>query len=643
MTYKVIFSAGVASLLCSQLYAEPSTQSFADIIVSATRWETSGVPVPASVSVITREEILQSGASNVTEVLNGQGGLQTQDLLGDGSRSVIDMRGFGSTGSANTLILIDGRRINNTDLASPRLNNIFIKDIERVEITRGSAAVLYGDQAVGGVVNIITRRPAEFEASVEAVLGSVDAQLQTVHVSNRFDNNIGIRFSGLRSRSDGYRDNSKNKYLNGFLSLDYDVERGRAFVDLQQTHEDLRLPGALSQAQLDADRKQTVFPLDFNNSINKAGRVGGQLALTRNWDFATELTYRDDDVDGVLTGLNIKQTRRQTSFHPRVRGRFDIAGQNATLLAGTDFLDTRYKLVSPFGTQFGDQELLSVYSLLTIPVSDTVSLSGGVRRAWHERELVDGFRFFPGDNLKDQETATKIGLSVKPMENVRLFLKREENYRFPLLDEEMNVFTLATLLETQTGVSYETGIEYTQPAWNVGITAYTMDIDDEINVDPNAFLENINLEETRHRGVIVDGSFSPLDGMQLGANYTFTDARITAGQFSDNRIPLVAKHQARLFVTQRILSALNLYADVFYISDRNAGGDFDGSNLRLKGYIVANLNLRYARNNLSVEARANNLLDKKYNGSASENFLGNVGYFPAPERNFFVTIGYNFQ
>ena len=120
------------------------------------------------------------------------------------------MRGFGSTGSANTLILIDGRRINNTDLASPSLNNIFIKDIERIEITQGSFAVLYGDQAVGGVVNIITRRPTEFEAGAELGYGSYDFQSQLAHVSHRFENGTGIRASAERKRTDGYRDNNKN-------------------------------------------------------------------------------------------------------------------------------------------------------------------------------------------------------------------------------------------------------------------------------------------------------------------------------------------------------------------------------------------------------------------------------------------------
>ena len=72
------------------------------VIVSATRWETSGIPTSGSIKVITRDQIIESGASNVTEVLQGQGGLQITDLFGDGSRSIIDMRGFGSTGSANT-------------------------------------------------------------------------------------------------------------------------------------------------------------------------------------------------------------------------------------------------------------------------------------------------------------------------------------------------------------------------------------------------------------------------------------------------------------------------------------------------------------------------------------------------------------
>ena len=86
----------------------------------------------------------------------------------------------------------------------------------------------------------------------------------------------------------------------------------------------------------------------------------------------------------------------------------------------------------------------------------------------------------------------------------------------------------------------------------------------------------------------------------------------------------------------------NLYAEMFFISDRNAGGDFTGSLTELDGYEVANLNLNFDYEQFSASAKINNLLDEEYNGSASVNFFGAVGFFPAPERNFVLTIGYDF-
>lgn len=626
----------------STALAESIASEEAPVIVSATRWETSGIQTAGSIKVITRDQIIGSGANNVTEILQGQGGLQLTDLFGDGSRSVIDMRGFGSTGSANTLILIDGRRINNTDLASPRLNNIFIKDIERIEITQGSSAVLYGDQAVGGVVNIITRRTTEFEAGVELEYGSYDYQSQLGHVSHRFENGTGIRASAQRKRTDGFRDNNKTSYDNGFINLSYESDSSWIFAEYQRTDEDLGLPGALTATELAISRKQTLFPLDFNDSISDVLRIGGSFSITPNWNFATEYTYRKDDVAGVLTGLSLTQDRRQKSFNPRIKGILNIANRPLTLIVGSDIERNDYILVSPFGSQIGDQEMDSVYGLATLPVNDFISITGGLRKAWHERALVDGFRFSPGDLLKDRQTASTVGITITPTISWRVFLKREDNYRFPLLDEEMNVFTLSTPLETQTGVSYEIGTEWHNNWFQTSLTGYFLDIENEINVDPTAFLENINLDETEHTGLIYEIDLSPLEQLSIGAQYTYTKTEITAGTFTDNDIPLVAEHQLHLNTNYQFMKYWNLYAEMLFISDRTAGGDFSGSLTELDGHEVANLNLKFDYGNFSASARVNNLLDEEYNGSASVNFFGAVGFYPAPERNFIMTVGYKF-
>jgi iron complex outermembrane receptor protein len=629
-------------LLVSTALAEDIPGVEDPIIVSATRWETSGIPTSSSIKVITRDQIIDSGANNVTEVLQGQGGVQISDLFGDGSRSIIDMRGFGSSGSANTLILIDGRRINNTDLASPRLNNIFVKDIERIEITQGSSAVLYGDQAVGGVVNIITRRPTEFDAGIELGYGSYDYQSQTGHISHKFENGTGVRASAERKRADGYRDNNKTSYDNGFINLSYEGDKSWIFGEYQRTDEDLGLPGALTEAQLDVSREQTLFPLDFNDSTNEVARIGGAFSITPDWDFAAEYTYSKDDVNGVLTGLSLTQDRRKKAFNPRVKGVINIADRPLTVVAGGDIERTDYILVSPFGAQIGDQEMDSVYTLATLPINDYVSITGGFRKAWLDQGLNDGFRFFPGDVIKDSQTANNVGITIKPTAAWRLFLKREENYRFPLLDEEMNVFTQITTLETQTGVSIEAGTEWHNNWLQTSLVVYHMDIDNEINVDPTAFLENINLDETEHTGLIYELDVYPSEQLTIGAQYTYTDTEITAGTFAGNDIPLVAEHQLQLNASYHFMNYWNLYAEMFFISDRNAGGDFTGSLTELDGYEVANLNLKFDYGHFSASAKVNNLLDEEYNGSASVNFFGAVGFFPAPERNFILTAGYNF-
>ena len=145
------------------------------MVVSAARTEQSTVTIPATINIISRQEIEASGASNVSEVLRNQGGIYLTDFFGAGTHSSVAMRGFSSsTAASNTLVIVDGRRLNNIDLSAPDLNSISIKDIERIEIIQGSAGTLYGDQAVGGVINIITKVPEQARKEIQLSAGSYD-------------------------------------------------------------------------------------------------------------------------------------------------------------------------------------------------------------------------------------------------------------------------------------------------------------------------------------------------------------------------------------------------------------------------------------------------------------------------------------
>src|SRR6266702_7781102 len=116
--------------------------------------------VGTSATVITAEEIAHSPAQTVQEIIAQTPGVQLTTLFGgvNGAQTNVDIRGFGAFATANTLILINGRRLNDIDMAGVDLSTIPRDSIERIEITRGnSGAVLYGDNAVGGVINIVTK------------------------------------------------------------------------------------------------------------------------------------------------------------------------------------------------------------------------------------------------------------------------------------------------------------------------------------------------------------------------------------------------------------------------------------------------------------------------------------------------------
>ncbi len=173
--HRFILAAALLLPTPRALPAGESPTALPDVLVSATRSAQSNVTVPASITIISREEIARSGARNLAEVLRGRGSVQVIDSFGDGSRTTVGMRGFGESANANTLIMVDGRRLNNIDISDPDLNSISLKDVERVEIIHGSAGTLFGDQAVGGVINVITRTPERLQAFGEARRGSYDA------------------------------------------------------------------------------------------------------------------------------------------------------------------------------------------------------------------------------------------------------------------------------------------------------------------------------------------------------------------------------------------------------------------------------------------------------------------------------------
>lgn len=142
---------------------EEETVAMQDVIITATRTEQEILDVPQHVTVITEEEIKESGVKSVAEILNKQSGASVSDYGATGALKTVSLRG--ST-SEQVLVLIDGVRINNAQSGSVDLSLVPVENIERIEIVRGGTSAYYGSDAIGGVINIITKKTATNRFSI---------------------------------------------------------------------------------------------------------------------------------------------------------------------------------------------------------------------------------------------------------------------------------------------------------------------------------------------------------------------------------------------------------------------------------------------------------------------------------------------
>ncbi|RZA07516.1 MAG: TonB-dependent receptor, partial [Moraxellaceae bacterium] len=294
MAFKYLALTPISAALLAVAFSS-STMAADDkietLIISATRSETVEVPVAAQIKVIDAEQIRVSGASTIAEVLRTQAGIQIQDGDGSGGRNVtVSMRGFSATAGNNTLILVDGRKLNNPSLAAPALNTIALNDIDRIEIIQGSAGVLYGDQAVGGVINVITKRAkaGELKANLSAQTGTDNLENYTANVSQGFENGLNYSLSAQKRLADNYRDNNESAITNVLGNVGFDFDGGRVFIESQNINDDLGLAGSLSDAQVAINPRQTNTPNGFSNQDTDLTRVGGDITVIDGWKIIAE-------------------------------------------------------------------------------------------------------------------------------------------------------------------------------------------------------------------------------------------------------------------------------------------------------------------------------------------------------------------
>lgn len=630
------------------LMATPVDAEDEQILISASRTAEAGNALPVSLQIVTAAEIKRSAASTLVQVLSAQAGLQINDNIGNQGRGAsISMRGFSDNSVNNVLILVNGRKLNNPSLAGPDLASIAVQDIARIDIMQGSAGALYGDQASAGVINIITYARSIEQAYIETGRGSNDLEFTRAALSQTTAAGLSYRLSAEKKTADNYRVNNAQNYGQARAFLSYESDAFGAYIEAQNSQDDLQLPGALSGSALIENRRQSFLLGDEANRSLSVWQLGAHYDLTVNWQLLLDISDRDEDGDGEIYASDFVTGIHVRSITPRLNGRINTAAGEWTVSAGIDNEQADYQADYGYNPTAIEQELRDAYVQVLAPLAENFTFNAGSRRS--EFSLQTGLMDSNGGTSFDDDISVhQMGLGYDLNKTSRVFLRRDESFRWPNADENGFIAPELAHLQAQQATSWELGGETRHQAVSLSAVFYRMNMSDEIVYDPLAdgpfgpgTGANINLDASRRIGLVLTGKWIVNDEISTQLNYSRVDATLEAGNFAGKQAPFVARERANFSVSYQVHGDWSLYADGQYTGRRYRAGDSANIGGELGGYTVFNAGLRWENEALYAVLRANNLGRKQYNGYSGG--LPPYDYhYPAALAHVELSVGYKF-
>ncbi|MGI2137731.1 TonB-dependent receptor [Shewanella baltica] len=624
---------------------DTSTAKVDEHLVVIGRSDNTPLNIAANVNVIDAAAIEMSGATSVTEVLRGQSGIQISD---NNIGTSFAMRGFSaSTAVNNTLILLDGRRLNNIDIAAPSLNAIPLNQVERIEILSGSAGVLYGDQAVGGVINIVTKSPENTGGSVQLSGGSFDTYEGRGDVSGAINKDWRYFFTGSYNQGDNYRKHNANETGSILGRIQYKTATDSFFVETSYYDNDRENPGSLTEKQFKDNPRYSGNDKQYSHEMTTAARTGYQHQLNQNWALAADLDYSDTLVSSLNWGQS-RNTRSLLMFSPKALANYSTRQGELNLVTGLDI--SRGKADFDTMARSNVQQMQSAYLQATVPLSHTLSYVVGGRYARVTDELVDGNVYPNGMDLDENAHAFELGLNYRPTAEHRIYVRADDNFRFAKVDEQAYTSPGVLGLKPQTGRSYEAGWDWTLASQTLRVSLYRLDLEDEIVYDSSATKPiggnfdgaNVNADASRRYGASADWDWQVTKAVQLGLEYNYIDAEFTDGNNDGKELSWVAKHTGRGYVSMDFAEHFQVFAEAIYTGDRFVEGDNGNEGDKLASYVLGNLALNYNRDAWLASLRIDNLFDKDYVSAGYYGGDWGDSYYSGRGRDIRFTLGYRF-
>lgn len=630
--------------------------------------------------VLTNEELHKRGALNIEDALRNVNGVQVLDETGTGILPNIGIRGLNPLRSERVQILVDGYPI----AIGPYTNvgvslfPVTLPSIEAVDIVRGGAAVHYGPNNVGGVLNLVTKPISrDFEQSIRERM-TVAEDTGNVYYDSYYrasgfvTDDLGLQLQVNLQDGEGFRENSETDVQNIILNAQYFVDdKNELEMQLQYYNVNAELPGSLSPDAYKTDRTASQRPFDAydadmlrgnltwtynpNNDVEFQWRNFAHKA-DRTFFFGQDLTSGGHWADPAGTASHIADSPRV--FHVYgTEPRITVRQGNHTVMAGARFVKEKVRFdvnrLQLSNNNYAevrnwnfDTEALAIYLSDSISFfDDTFTVTPGIRYEDVSTNFEDGINNTKNSNDTD-ELLPGLTVGLQATDSLFLFANAQRSL--------VPVQTAQVIREgdvaNELAWNYEIGAR-TDLTTNVSVssTLFRIDYEDQIQYNSTDTVYE-NLGETRHQGVELTADWRATRHLTVGMGYTYLETEQLSGENMGNDLPNAPEHHISAHMDYKVgawqASMTGLHASESYSDAANTKEEtVNGSAGQLPAYTLVNTRLSRDFNvgggsNLEIGLAINNLLDEEYYFRGVD--VSPIGRLPAPGRSFILEASLDF-
>lgn len=656
-------------LICAGVVARGEESiHLGETVVTSMGFETTLLDEPTNISVITKEKIEEKNYKNVIEALDDNPMI---NIVNSRNGAVIDMRGSGDSAMNNVKILVDGVAINpfNPTRKGLGLETIPMSNVERIEISPGGGAVLYGNGVSGGVVNIITKSGGYTGGYVESDIDSFNNKKFSTGGNYQLNDKIsfGMNYAGQNNGEFREEEKGASDYIDG--NIQYKLSEKHKFgISASRYVENETTSGNALQRdiKLTNGKKLSDYGLETLEQNRKAKgltstdrnitkeNVTGKYEYTPNKDFTLGITayntnmYNRSNSSGYSLSesktpgiYNLTTTASTEDYKEETTGLLLKTTTNyeyGSIIIGLDSIRSNFEgkttsnskgKVTNSSSDY-KKELISPYILNKYNLTENLEFIAGYRYEWADYNLKS--TDVPKRESTLENKSYEGTLSYKYRDTGNLFFRYEKGYMSPTpsqMSDKVNGIYEANDVKSETSDTYEIGIkDYVNDNTFISMSFFRLEKDGEIMKDKkdNDNISWKNLGKTRRNGIEFNME-NYFGNLTLSSGFVYIDA-VEKTENGNERLEEIPRFKANVSANYRLTSKLDTTVSYTYMGSKEGQGIMNSSRS------LTDVGVRYrVTDSLTVKAGINNLFNKEYYESQNN---GGLTANPGEERSYYM-------